>query len=51
MQLYFLSAPLKITPHMSVGNILWLGLNIWTSLRPSVWWNLQIWGTKCRVKH
>lgn len=49
MQLYFLSAPLKITPHMSVGNILWLGENICFSRTPSVWWKLQIWGRKCRV--
>ncbi len=31
LQLYFLSAPLKITPHMSMGNILLLRENICTS--------------------
>lgn len=51
MQLYFLSAPLKITPHMSVGNILCLGENICTSRRPSVWWKRQIRGRKSRIKH
>lgn len=47
MQLYFISAPLKITPHMSTGSILLLRENIYTSQRPSVQWKLQIWGRKC----